>query len=316
MDESLFHFRRFELDDIPRMAALLGEAEAVDHSGEDTSEEMLREQLTWVGHDLVRDRWMVELSSEPGKIIAYSTLWKTPSNLHADITVVVHPAWRGRGIGGELLMRTLHSAREAHAESVLAYVDVKHTAANNFLLRRGFAPVSAYTVMSLAAAVSSAAPAWPADGYVVRPYSDVQDFSMLLQAFNRCYEGLWGHHHLSEDELNAWFPAIDQEGMLLLYAPNGDLVGICRVEMSEQLSHKYGKPLGYVDSPGIVSEYRDKGLFVPLLQAGVQWLRERERVDIELESWGDDAVTLAQYQGLGFTIVRQQRIWKGNMVKQ
>ncbi len=310
MDESLFHFRRFEQDDIPRMAALLEEAEAVDHSGEDTGEEMLREQLAWAGHDPFQHRWMVELSGEPGKIIAYSAMWKTPVNRHADITVVVHPAWRGRGIGGELLARTLHCAREAQAESVLAYVDVKHPVAHNFLLRRGFVPVSAYTVMSLAAAVSSAAPAWPADGYVVRPYSDVQDFSMLLQAINRCYEGLWGHHRLSEDELNGWFPVIDQEGMLLLYAPNGDLVGICRVEMSEQLSRKYGKPLGYVDSPGIVAEYRANDLYVPLLRTGVQWLRARERVDIELESWGDDERTLAQYQGLGFTIVRQARIYR------
>ncbi len=136
---------------------------------------------------------------------------------------------------------------------------------------------------------------------------------MLLQALNRCYEGLWGHHHLSEDELNAWFPSIDQEGTLLLYAPNGDLVGMCRVEMSEQLSRKHGKPMGYVDSPGIVSEYRDNGLYMPLLQAGVQWLRARELVDIEREAWGDDERTLAQYQRLGLTIVRQARIWRANI---
>jgi len=310
MDEALFHFRRFAPEDIARIGALLEESEAVDHSGEDISEELLRDQLTWTGHDPLQDRWMVELSGEPGKIIAYSILWKTSTNRHADITAAVHPAWRGRGIGGELLARTLQRAREMQAESALAYVDVQHLAANNFLLQRGFTPVSAYTVMSLAASVPVAAPEWPADGYVIRPYSDVQDFSMLLQAFNRCYEGLWGHHHLSEVELDTWFPTIDQEGMLLLYAPNGDLVGLCRVEMSEQLSRKYGKPMGYVDSPGIVSEYRGKELFVPLLQAGVQRLRLRERVDIELESWGDDVRTLEQYQGLGLTIVRQARIYR------
>ena len=313
MDESLFHFRRFEAEDIARIVTLLEEAEVVDHSGEDISEEILRDQLTWTGHDPLQDRWMVELSGEPDKIIAYSVLWKTPTNRHADITAVVHPAWRGRGIGGELLARALQRAREVQAESVLPYADVQHSAAHKFLQQRGFAPVSAYTVMSLVASVPVASPAWPADGYVIRPYSDVQDFSMLLQALNRCYEGLWGHHHLSEDELNAWFPSIDQEGTLLLYAPNGDLVGICRVEMSEQLSRKYGKPMGYVDSPGIVSEYRDNGLYMPLLQAGVQWLRARELVDIELESWGDDERTLAQYQRLGLTIVRQARIWRANI---
>ena len=310
MDESLFHFRRFEPEDIARIVTLLEEAEAVDHSGEDISEEIVRDQLTWTGHDPLLDRWMVEWPDQSDKIIAYSFLWKTPTNRHADITAVVHPAWRERGIGGELLARTLQRAREVQAESVLAYADVKQAAANTFLQQRGFAPVSAYTVMSLAASVRVAAPAWPAEGYVIRPYSEVQDFSMLLQAFNRCYEGLWGHHHLSEDELNAWFPSIDQEGTLLLYAPNGDLVGMCRVEMSKQLSRKYGKPMSYVDSPGIVSEYRDKGLYVPLLQAGVQWLRTREQVDSELESWGDDERTLAQYQKIGFTIARQARIYR------
>lgn len=311
MDTTMFSLRHFNVEaDFAHLVQLYASVEAVDQSGEDVSEDALREQLTWPYQNLEQDRWVVVSPEEPDRLIGYSWLWKTPTNRHADTTAIVHPAWRNHGIGDELLARTLQRAHEVQAESVLAYVDVQHTAANEFLSRRDFTPISAYTAMSLAASVSVVAPAWPAGGYAIRPYSEVQDFSMLLQAFSRCFEGLWGHHHLSEDELNDWLPAIDQEGMLLLYAPNGDLVGICRVEMSEPLSRKYGKPMGYVDSPGVVKEYRDHHLYMPLLQAGVQWLREREQVDIELESWGDAERTLAQYQEIGFNIARQARIYR------
>lgn len=311
MDTKTFSLRHFNVEaDFKHLVQLYASVEAVDQSGEDVGEDALREQLTWPYQNLEQDRWVVVSPEEPDRLIGYSALWKTPTNSHADTTAIVHPAWRNHGIGGELLARTLQRAREAQAEYALAYADVKLAAANKFLLHRDFTAIAAYTAMSLSIDVPVAPPNWPISGYVIRPYSEVQDFSMLLQAFNRCYEGLWGHHHTSEDELNDWLPTINQEGTLLLYAPNGDLVGICRVEMSEQLSRKYGKLMGYVDSPGIVKEYRDNDLYVPLLQVGVQWLREREQVDIELESWGDDERTLAQYQKLGFTIARQARIYR------
>ncbi len=303
-------FRHFDLtSDISRLANLLAEVEAVDHSGEDISEEALKAQLEWPGHDPVQDRWVVESTGEPDKVIAFCVLWKTPTNRHADITAAVHPAWRQRGIGSELLYYTLKRANELGASEVLAYADVKHEAANTFLRESRFVPVALNTAMYLSIEVPVEVPTWPA-GYQVRRYSDVQDFPALLRAFNHCFEGLWGHHHLSEQELRDWLPSIDLDGTFLLYAPNEDVVGICRAEMTEWLSERYGKRMGYVDAPGIAPAYRAHRLHLPLLLAALQWLRSKEPAAVELESWGDDEQTLALYQSVGFTISRQSAIYR------
>jgi ribosomal protein S18 acetylase RimI-like enzyme len=44
-------------------------------------------------------------------------------------TIEVHPAWRGRGIGAELLGRTESSAHAAGAQSIGLHVDVENAAA-------------------------------------------------------------------------------------------------------------------------------------------------------------------------------------------
>lgn len=101
-----YHFRHFNSEtDIPRLARLLTEAELLDASGEDISEATLREQLTWPGHDPSQDRWIVDMQSpfdtDP-LLIGFASVLKVPQNVHADITVVVHPQWRREGIGSEL----------------------------------------------------------------------------------------------------------------------------------------------------------------------------------------------------------------------
>jgi hypothetical protein len=41
-------------------------------------------------------------------------------------------------------------------------------------------------------------------GYNVRTYDRVRRPSVLLDALNRCYEGLWGHHSATALELEDW----------------------------------------------------------------------------------------------------------------
>jgi ribosomal protein S18 acetylase RimI-like enzyme len=53
-------------------------------------------------------------------------------------TLEVHPAFRGRGIGAELLGRAENSARAAGAHSIALHVDVENTAAIRLYENRGY----------------------------------------------------------------------------------------------------------------------------------------------------------------------------------
>lgn len=312
--EEHFHFRRFDKDnDIPRVARLLAGIELVDQAGEDVSEEALTGQLAWPGLDPSRDRWIATECGSEEYITGFGAVWKVPQNTHADIYVGVHPAYRGHGLGSALLERILTRARELQPRDILASVDIQHQEAVNFLRKRAFAWVAAYTQMTLASNTPLPQPTWPT-GYTIRAYNSSTDFSLLLAMYNQAFQGLWGHWEVvTTEDLQGILANQERMGIFLLFAPTGEVVGTCRGEVSEQLSTRRGRPTGYLDSPGVVPAYRDKNLYLPLLLQAAHWARQQSLVDLEIESWGDDPQVLARYQEVGFTIIRQQDIyrWQG-----
>ncbi len=309
-----FTFRRFQPTvDLARQTRLYAAIEAVDQDGEDTSETALRETLTWPGHDPLLDRWVVAAPDDPDTLIAFAGLWKGPANERGDINVRTHPAWRRRGIGGELLARMKTRARERGCATVGAYVNVRRAEADAFMRARDFVRVSAYTQMQALGDVArdAAEPRWPA-GFTIRSYADDQRFDVLLAAFNTCFLGQWGHNQLAADDLRAWLPSFAPAGLLLAFAPDGTVAGMCRAEVGEALNTRYGQPTGRLDAPGVAPEYRSVGLYLPLALAGLRWLGQQgdatgqPLTKVVMESWGDQPETLAIYHALGFTVAQQE----------
>lgn len=297
--------------DFPALAGLLAAVEAADLAGDEVSEEALRQRLAWPSPDPARDRLVVAEPGRPDRLIGYGAVWKSPLTERADIECVIHPAWRRRGLGTALLARLLERVRELGASAVGVYADEGNAQARSFLERRGFRPVAAYTRLLAPAATDFPAPGWPA-GYQLRDYDAVRHLPTLTAALNRCYEGLWGHQHLSDDDVVAWLPELisgnSPTGILLLFAPDGGVAGICRVELKTQTGRGEaleGAPLGYIDGPGVAPEYRHLRLHRPLLLAGARWLRERGAGELELESWGDQEQTLDLYREHGFAVSRR-----------
>jgi mycothiol synthase len=302
---STFNYRHFDVQrDFTSLVALLNEVEQADRDGEDVGEAMLREQLTWPGHDPARDRW-IATTGDSGQLVGYGAMFKTPNDEHADMYIAVHPAWRRRGIGSGLLARVLVRAREAAASDARVYANAERPGPNAFLLKYGFAPVSAYTRMALAGTQAFPAPDLP-EGFVIHSYDQVGRMDVLVDIMNRGYQGLWGHHWITIEEMAEWFPQLTLEGLFLLFAPDGTVAGICHAEMSEHLSALRGVSTGWIDAPGVAAEYREDVFYRSLLLTAMRWLAPQSPSVIELESWGDAAQTLAAYSTLGFTVVQEQ----------
>lgn len=311
---SHFHIRHFDPDsDISRLVQLLTEVESVDHVGEDTSEETVRMQLTLPGHDAVQDRWVATNSDNDGQMIGFGTVWKIPQNSYADMYVCVHPSWRKHGIGSILLQNVLKRAQELHAQHMLVYADVQQQEVVEFLQKRTFMQVAAYTQMRLVASKQLPRPEWPT-GYTTRVYNPDEDFPLLLDMYNRAFQGLWGHwEHVTEENLQEILSGQKPETIFFVIAQNGEVVGTGRGEINESLSEQRGTQTGYLDASGVVAEHRANGLYVPMLLHAAHLVRDQQAIDIELESWGDDPLVLAKYQEVGFEVVRQLGIyrWQG-----
>lgn len=309
--EERFHFRRFDVEtDIPRLARLLEAIEHVDHAGEDVSEETLKAQLTLPGHDPSQDRQVVITREGEGQMIGCSLVWKVPQNTHADMYVGVHPLWRKQGIGSALLQQALARAQMLRPQDILVHADTLHQEAMNFLQKRAFAPAAAYTAMRCASDTPLPQPTWPT-GYTIRAYNPPQDFSLLLDMYNRAFQGLWGHWEtVTAEDLHSILEHQHAADNFLLFAPSGEAVGTCRGTISEPLSASRGKRMGYLDCPGVVPGHRAIGLYLSLLLHAARWVRDQGATDIEADSWGDAPQVLAQYQQFGFEKVRQHIIYR------
>lgn len=305
-DRSRF-IRAFQPErDVLPLVHLLATVEASDHTGEDVSEKTIRERLTLTGHDPARDRWVAVAPGENGALVGWSLVWRAPGETLATLDVAVHPHWRGQGLGSALLARALNRAGALGAKTVGAYVGERVTAGNHFAIAHGFRRVAANTLLRVESDVPLPTPSFPAD-YTLRSYADVNDASVLLTAFNRCYGGLWGHHAVSPEMLAEWLPLFRPEHIFLLFGPEGVVVGMCRIERMDD-------SVPYVDAPGVVPECRALGLYIPLLLAACAEVRQTGPRAVEVESWGDADATLDSYQRLGFAVVRRALAYERPLV--
>ena len=300
--------------DFPRLVRLLAAVEAVDQSGEDVGEDRVRDLMRAPGHDPAHDRWAAVSPGDPDSLVGYGALWKSPASESAETDGAVHPDWRRRGLGGQLLARALARAGELGACAVGAYAGAGNPAAQAFLRTHGFARIAANTLLRAQADHPFPAPMWPA-GYQPRTYAEVADLAVLVEAFNRSHEGLWGHHPVTAEMVAGWLPEMPADGIFLAIAPGGQVAGICRGELDQRLSARRGAATAYIDAPGVVPEHREADLRRPLLLTAIAWLVPQGPAAIELESWGDAPETLAEYEALGFAVARQALAFRVDLLE-
>ncbi len=290
--------------DLAALVTLLNAVEQADHTGEDVTEATLREQLTWSGQDPALNNWIATLQDD-GSPVAYGIIQKIPGDDNAHIYIAVHPAWGRQGIGRQIFARLLERAHDLGARAIGTYVNVQNEGADLFVRSCGFEPVSTYTRLNISAAQPFPTPALP-PGFTTRSYDQLQRVDLYTEAMNRSYEGLWGHIQLTQEAVARWLPQLNQAGIFLLFAPDGEIAGTCRAELSKQLTVTRGAPTALIDAPGVVPAYRDANLYLPLLLTAIHWLLPQNPATLELESWGDAPDTLALYRSLGFTVMKEE----------
>lgn len=296
-----FQLRHYNPEsDLTRLSGLLGEIEAVDRDGEDTSETGLRRMLEWPNYHPQQDAWVLEVD---GKLQGYAMALAQPAQ-RCTIYVAVHPDLRRTGFGKMLLGAVLQRAKEMDAKNVLVYANGHNLAANTFVTRHGFVLVGCSGVMRTAAGTIFPPFEIPI-GFQVKRYSEINDLTVLAIALNECYLGMWGHQHeehagSQEDSIAARFlKEFGAEGIHLLFDAHNTIAGLCSAS-SNARTGKDGQPADLLDAPGIIKPYRQAGYQRALALAALGWLRKQADRPVTLEFWGDDEKTLATYAEIGF----------------
>ncbi len=307
-----YRVRRLDVAaDAPRLVRLINEIDAVDQVDEATTVEDMQMSLSWPEGDPLRDRWVVEDPADPDRLIGDSVCWKAASTERANVAVHVHPDWRRRGLGSELLERAMARAREKGAAYLASGADDRLPGAQAFLERHGFQPQAVYVYMHCPGDVALADPLLPA-GYTIRPYSAINDVPLLNTALNRGFIGHFQHREGTDAEMAHWLqgPNVRPAGIFVAFGPDGDPAGVCWTEINPTRHAQRGTPTGYIDALGVVPEHRRASLGRALLLTGMRWLRDQGETDIDLDAWGHNELALPLYTATGFRIIHQGKSYR------
>lgn len=286
-------------------AALLAVHNAVDEAdGRASSLTPERLAASLQSPDLYR--WVAVAADPAPEMAGYGVLFhQNVDRCYADIRV--HPAWRRRGVGRQLLAPIIAQAEALRARWLTVDVDAANQDALRFLLDQGFRYRGDTWALLAAAETEFNPPAWPV-GYTARSYAEAGNVPMLVEVSNRGFGDMWGHWENTPGLVDAatvsrTVERFDPRGIFLAFDATGAAVGQCRT-----LAADPGLPdhPHILDEPGIVPEHRAAGLHAPLVLTAAHWLRGQGQRPIRLESWGDSAETVALYTTLGFTLVEHE----------
>jgi mycothiol synthase len=262
------------------------------------------------GIDLAADTRIAQTLD--GAIVGCIEVWNTPPYTFCWIWALVHPAFRGQGIGTALMdwaeqrSQVALDRAPAGARIVLdAGAMSTDLPATELFADRGFVATRNSFTMERDLDDQLPAPIWPA-GIRVRTMQPGEELA-VYRAENEAFRDHWGHveapeevtyplwrHHALEDpahDPSLWFLAMD----------GNEIAGLARCT-----SFKIGDPnMGYVNTLSVRRPWRRQGLAEALLYHSFAELRRRGRTRVGL---GVDASSLTGatrlYEKVGMRAVR------------
>lgn len=262
--------------------------------------------ITWPGHDLARDRFVVESS---GRLVGMGYLHQQPAP-RSFVKVYTHPDFRRQGIGRALLEHLLAESRARGAQHAISGVPLSDEPALAFARACGFEAVGEERYFAAGADLSLPDPQLP-EGFTIRSTAEVGDTQVFADACNRCYRDMWGHSENVEpvtvERIEEWrgrHPNILRPaGMFVLFAPDGSPAGVTRADRGGEGEEEYR----IIDAPAVAPEYRSLGLQRALVQAAAGWLKHNGSGRYQIETWGDSDEAARIYDELGFQLIEGSR---------
>jgi mycothiol synthase len=212
--------------------------------------------------------------------------------------LVVHPAFRGHGLGRRLLEATL----EAGGGRVRLWAHGDHPAAARLAARLGLRRARSLWQMRRPSSAPLADPVLPG-GVRLRTFEPAKDEDAWLALNALAFathpeQGSWTLDDLEHREREPWF---DPAGFFLAVRQDGGLAGFHWTKVHPAGEDGEAEPLGEVYVVGVDPAERGTGLGRALTITGLAHLRARGLARVLLYVDEENAAAIRLYESLGFT---------------
>ncbi len=289
------HIRPLRPEDVRVWVALINATEAVDELGRATTVEEARARLRspGYGYDHVLLAWLGR------QLVGYTDLW-LQTDRRAIGGVTVHPRFRGRGVGRQLLRRLIALAAERGACCLDVPVVPRITAAAALLTGAGFRLVRYWWEMVWMGREPPPQPEPPSD-VRLRTYQGGEDAAAWIELDAAAFSGHWGAAPLTLADVLAITRRPDFDPAGLWFAEiDGKLVGQALARYHPQERIAAGMPVGRIEDVAVLPAYRSQGVGRALLLAAMNHLWGRGCRVIELTVDAENADARRLYDALGF----------------
>ncbi|GAA2829821.1 mycothiol synthase [Leucobacter komagatae] len=302
--------------DVEAIHDLYSAAGAVDHPRELVALDSVK--LWLKGERFTLETDTVLAFAADGTLVAHGEAkldddWRDQVDVFVD--GVVHPQWRGRGIGRGML-----AWQEARGRQLLASVDAKlpgmlslgaraeSTGVRDLAAAAGYQPVRWWMELGRSLADEIPVRELPA-GVEARVFtSELSEATRV--AVNDAFRDHWGSRPMTEEE---WADDLDLDEFApelsrVLTTGSGEagdpvrVVAVVLTEVNEEEWELNGGSFGYMSTIGVVRDWRGRGLSTAVIAAALSAYREAGFVNALLDvDSANPSGALGLYERLGFT---------------
>ncbi len=303
-------FRRFTQADIDGLAYLMATVEVADEGVRRAPAE-IRAELEAKARDLARTGWLVQIDT--GHIVGYNYVEGVgePEEVNGWLRGVVHPNWRGQGLGYELIQRSWTDLVQGRAplSDRLGFVNAwsyQHDERRCRLLARfGLRPYHIYHELEIPATQVQPVPPLPAD-IVIRLWDDSY-CEAAVELRNRAFAQSWGYQPTTVATLRRRFKTARYESALSftawrVSATCEEMIGLIHACLgwTRQLRQANEGEIVWV---AVAQAARGHGIGQALMLTAMNALREAgvETISISADSEAAQPA-IGLYTQLGFTV--------------